>query len=483
MRANELNLGLAASGKGPLYLQVAQSVRLAIEDRRIRPGVALPGVRDLAERLGVTVNTILTALRELQAQGWVESRERVGFFVADPLPSGLPPASANKGMTGAAGFEIPAHLSPISSTANVMMDFSEAMADARLAPAQALGRAYQRALKLKGPELLGTADVKGHARLREGLCAHLRVQRAIEAGPDQVLVLSSMAMAITVVSQAFLGAQGGLVAVENPGNPHLWESIRQAGRVDLRPLAVDAEGASPADLEALIATSDQPVRLLVLSPQCHFPTGVALSEARRRQFLDLARQHRFPILELDAEYDYLMANGAQPRPLVAEDPGQVIYVGDLSRILAPGTRAAYLIAPQALSDLLAKARRHLDWQGDPVQEWALSELLIDGEIQRQLFRVRKAAAERKEALEDALQHALAGRLETQSGAMGLWLKGLGPLQDPAAFTVWVRGCQSRGLKLRLGKHYDLLQKDHAATRMEFTAFTPEELQVAVALMT
>ena len=66
-------MSLTAGQKGPLYLQVAGAVLDAIRDKRILPGVALPGIRDLAERLGVTVNTILAALRELQAQGWIES--------------------------------------------------------------------------------------------------------------------------------------------------------------------------------------------------------------------------------------------------------------------------------------------------------------------------------------------------------------------------------------------------------------------------
>ena len=151
MRANQLQLSLNEE-QGALYLQVAESVLNAIREKRILPGVALPGVRELAERLGVTVNTILAALRELQAQGWVVSRERSGFFIAEQLPEtlGRPPRTAR----GGPGFELPAHLSPISSMANVMLDLSEGTADARLAPAQALGRAYQRALKLKGPELL-----------------------------------------------------------------------------------------------------------------------------------------------------------------------------------------------------------------------------------------------------------------------------------------------------------------------------------------
>lgn len=422
MRANQLQLSLNAEYKGPLYLQVAESVLNAIRDKRILPGVALPGVRELAERLGVTVNTILAALRELQAQGWVVSRERSGFFIAEHLPGPVAALAVAGTARGGPGFELPTHLSPISSMANVMLDLSEGTADARLAPAQALGRAYQRALKLKGPELLGTSDLKGHRRLREALCSHLQVQRGFAVEPDQVLLLSSSVMAINVVAQAFLRTEGGVVAVENPGNPTLWETLRQSPQAELRAVSVDGDGAQPESLLEHLQPGRPLIRLLVLTPQCHYPTGVRLSAARRAQFLELSRQHRFPILELDPEYDYL-TGGDTPRPLVVEDPGQVIYVGSLSRIMAPSLRASFLIAPEALSNLLVRARRHLDWQGDAIQEWALAELILDGEIQRQTHRVRKAALERREALEDALLHAFRGRIAFRPGAMAMWLKG------------------------------------------------------------
>jgi len=481
MRAAQLQLSLDAERRGPLYLQVAEAVLEAVREKRILPGVALPGVRELAERLEVTVNTILAALRELQAQGWVVSRERSGFFIADPLPETPGAVRAGEARQGGPGFELPSHLSPISSMANVMMDLSEGTADPRLAPVQALSRAYQRAMKLKGPELLGSIDLKGHRRLREALCSHLQSQRGILAGPDQVLMLSSSVMAINVVAQAFLRSEGGVAAVENPGNPTLWETLRQGAQVDLQPVSVDGEGARPESLLELLQPGRPPLRLLVLTPQCHYPTGVRLSVTRRAQFLELSRRHRFPILELDSEFDYL-PSGEPLRPLVVDDPGQVIYLGNLSRIMAPGLRASFLVAPEALSNLLVRARRHLDWQGDAIQEWAMSELILDGEIQRQIHRVRKAVLERREALEDAFVHAFKGRLAFQHGAMAMWLRGEGPLADPKAFSTWIKGCQSRGLKLRSGKHYDLGAREAAATRFGFTAFTPEELQNSVAMM-
>jgi GntR family transcriptional regulator/MocR family aminotransferase len=287
-------------------------------------------------------------------------------------------------------------------------------------------------------------------------------------------------MAVAVVAQALVGRAGGAVAVENPGNPLVWETLRQAGAGPLIALPVDAAGVDVAALERALEQGAAP-RLVVLTPQCHFPTGAALSEARRSRLLALSRQHRFAILELDPEFDYLPAQGAQ-RPLASVDAGQVIYAGSLSRILAPGVRVAYVVAPEPLAGLLARARQPMDWQGDPVQEWALAELILEGELQRQLHRVRKAAAERREALEDALRHTMGNLAFDGPGAMALWLRGTGRLAEPDRFTLWIRSCQLRGLKLRLGKHYDLEGRPLAATRMGFTGFTPEELQGAVALM-
>ena len=474
VRVDEGVLKLQPGSRLPLYLQVAESVLDAIRRRQFPPGRALPSVRDLADHLSVTVNTILAALRELQAQGWLTSQERSGFFVADPLPEGH---QVQPGPGAAVpGFDLPAHLQPVTSTANVVMDLTDGWADARLAPFQALGRAYQRGLKLKGAQLLGSRDPLGLPRLREGLAALLRETRALGAEPGQILVLRSSSMAVTLVAQALIGAGGGTVAVEDPGQPEVWESLRQACPACLRGLPVDGDGADPDALEALLA--EGPLKLLVLTPHCQWPTGVQLSALRRARILDLARRHRFPILELAGDLDYQAGRVA----LAAEDPGQVLHYGSLSRSFAPGLGVGYLVVPGALAQLLARTRQRIDWQGDPVQEWALAELILDGELARQILRVRRSAGERLEAVLDALGHALGERLRPRAGAMALWLEGAGPLAEPKAFTAWIRACQAQGLKLRPGRHYRLGGQDAAATRLGFTAFTPEELQRAVAMM-
>lgn len=478
MREQHLNLYLEPEGQGPLFLQVAQVLIQAIEAGRIAPGRAFPGVRELASQLDVHRNTIFAALREMEAQGWVKARPRSGFFVADTLPRR--PALTPTVQVRQAGFELPSRLSPITDLQSVKVDLTEGLADARLAPTEALSRAYQRGLKLKGFDLLRARDFRGLRRLRAALAAHLSRQRGLSYDPDQLLIIGSTAMALNLVAQALIGSSGGQVAVEDPGNPLVRDTFRQASTAQLHPWTVDKEGVRLDALASLLKRTS--LQLAVLTPQAQHPTGVELAQERRKPILRAAFEHRFPILELDPEYDYLPR---PQRPLAAEDTtGQVIYVGSLSRIFAPGIRLGFLAAPPTLVERLARVRQHMDWQGDPLLEWSMSEFLLDGEFDRQLHRIRKAASERRSALEDALRHALEGQIsfDEQAGAMALWLKGQGRFLEPERFDLWIRACGLKGCRLRSGKTYSLAGEPMAATRLGYTAYTPEELQKIVAVL-
>jgi GntR family transcriptional regulator/MocR family aminotransferase len=482
MPSLELNLALDPGAKGPLYRQVADRIVESIQSGCLQPGGRLPGIRELAKGLAVHPNTVLAAMRDLEAQGWVRSLPRSGFFISDPLPAISAEGMRVESPEPEPGFEFPDNLASITSTQNVRMDLSDGVADARLAPADALVKAYHRALNLKGTELLSAGDFKGHHRLREALAAHLAAQRGMTLKPGQILVLRSTSMAVSLVAQTLLGPRGGNVAVENPGNPMIWETLQQVSATTLHPLPVDREGVQPEALEALLRQG--PIQLLVLSPQCHFPTGVQLTAGRRTRILELSRQHRFPILEMDQEYDFLPGPETPPRPLASGNQGQVFYAGSLSRLLAPGVRVSFLTVPEHLADPMAKVRQRMDWQGDPMLEWSLSELFLDGEILRHLRRVRKATQERRDALEDAIRHSLGETVsfESAAGGMALWLRGINKFSNPNLFDGWLRACRLKGLKLRSGNYFDLRHGELAATRLGFTAFTPEELQKAVAIM-
>ncbi|MBL0212147.1 MAG: PLP-dependent aminotransferase family protein [Holophagaceae bacterium] len=482
MRAQDLHLQLDPDSPAPLYLQVASSLEDAIRHGRILPGMALPSVRELAKRLGVHRNTVLAALSELQAQGWVDTRERAGVFVNDQLPQpqgklleGGPPT--------APGFDLPSRFLPMTDPLPQEMDLSEPRADVRMAPTEAMAKAYPRAVRRKGAELLGGEEYKGQLRLRQSLAAHLGEQRGLSVDPKRILITRGTGMALNLVAQALVGSEGADAAMEDPGDPLVRGLLKGTPGLRLHALPVDEGGARIDSLLALLERV--PLKFLVLSPQCQLPTGVALAQPRRAKLLELAQAHRVALIELDPEYDHHFGSGLPPRPLAAEDSsGQVVYIGSLSRVLAPGLHSAYLTAPGLLVDRLAKIRQRMDWQGDRVLEWALSELFLDGDFNRHLRKLRKVGLERRDALLEALGAHCGDCLSSfpSEMGMGLWVEGKGRLADPASFDAWIRMCRDLGLKLRQGSTFDHEGRPKAATRIAFTAFEPEELRNAAIRM-
>src|SRR5262249_19062584 len=131
------------------------------------------------------------------------------------------------------------------------------------------------------------------------------------------------------------------------------------------------------------------IRAVFVTPHHQFPTTVTLSAARRLRLLELARQHRFVIIEDDFDHEFHY-EGRPILPLASADTtGAVIYVGSLSKTLAPGLRLGYVAAAPRVIDHLTKYRTLLDTQGDHVLESAVAELLEDGEVQRHVRRMQR----------------------------------------------------------------------------------------------
>jgi len=478
MRLRDLALVLDPEAKEPLQLQIVRAVTAAIQGRRILPGTALPGSRQLAEELGVHRNTVVLALQRLEAEGWIEARPNRGTFVAERLPDQAPGATpAGTPAPEVPGFDLPSGLDPLTGPAPARLDLGEGLPDPRLAPMEALAKAYQRALRRHGDTLLATGEPKGNGHLRATLAEFLTERRGLRVDPEQVLVTRGSRMGFDLMCMALL-KRGGAVAVENPGNPALCAALRRMPGVTVEPVPVDREGLRIEALEAVLART--PVRFLYLTPQHQFPTTVALSAARRTQLLELARHHRMALLEddYDAEYHY---SGGPQLPLASADPtGQVVYMGSISKLLAPGVRLGFLVAPRGLVDRLGRVRAVLDRQGDRVLEWAVGDLIRDGDLARHIRRARRLYQERRDRMAGLLGEHLEGRLTftLPEGGMALWA-------EPAAgfdLEAWIGRCRGQNLVLNPGRVYNVDGQPLAGTRIAFAELEAEEAQEAVRRM-
>lgn len=460
----------------PLYAQLARGIAEAIRIGRIHSGDPLPGTRDLATRLTIHRNTVLAAYRELAAEGWIETQRARGTFVASELPEPAPKrfSAPTRPWGPRVGFDLPAAREPYVTPKRTRGEISlqGGVPDTRLVPRDALARAIRRALRQGPVSLLDYGDPMGHPRLRAALAAMLASRRGVVVGPDNVIVTRGSQMALDLVARTLL-APGDRVAVEAFGYRPAWEAFRAAGAV-LVPVPVDASGMDIDVLERVAAES--PVRAVYLTPHHQFPTTVTLSPGRRMQLLAWAAARRVALLEDDYDHEFHY-DGRPILPLASADPaGVVVYIGTLSKLLAPGLRLGFLAAPTSLIARLVATRVFVDRQGDAVLESAVAEFIEEGELQRHARKVRRVYQDRREALVSAVRREMGDALafEVPAGGLALWAR----VADGIDADAWAARAMDNGVVLYSGRRFGFDGRAVPYLRLGFAAETERDLREA-----
>jgi GntR family transcriptional regulator/MocR family aminotransferase len=467
----------------PPFLQIARSLTADIQRGRLRPGDRLPGSRRLAQSLQVHRNTVLAALAELMAEGWVETAPGRGTFVTRTIVNPLGrPFSRRLDLRAHVRAHVPFALpeSPAAyrppSLPRGTLNLSNGAPDVRLVPAAAIGRAYRRVLALRGADLLSYGEPEGHAGLRAALASMLTSTRGLPVGPDDVLVTRGSQMALTLAARALL-RPGDTVAVEELGYRPAWEAFRAAGATVV-PVVVDRDGM---DVDALKRLASRTViRAVYVTPHHQYPTTVTLKAARRLSLLALARAGRIAIIEDDYDHEFHY-DGRPVLPLASADhAGLVVYIGTLSKVLAPGLRIGYIVAPPAVLRSASAIRSLLDIQGDHAIEAAVAALIEDGELQRHVARVRRVYATRREILASSLKRVFGDSVEFTfaPGGMALWVR----LHMPVDLDEWARRSVREGVSWYTGRRYTFDGQSKPFARFSFAWLNERELPEAVRRM-
>ncbi len=473
----------------PVFVQISNQLGQLIRVGTLAAGKRLPGTRQLADSLRLNRQTIVAAYDEGIAQGWLESRMGSGTYVAaynqEVKPYALPvytkkDRDQNNNVTdGQPGYSVETLdflIRPVL-TNQAGLNLDDGFPDVRLAPMAELSRAYRSYFRWGNPQQhFGYGDTKGHPLLREQLSIHLNETRGLQTTPDNVLITRGSIMGLHLASQVIL-RPGDVVVTGETNWAGAIMNFQKAGAT-IQTVPVDQHGLAIDSLESIC--QNQRIRLVFVTPHHHYPTTVTLRADRRVRLLQLAEQYGFAILEDDYDYDFHYLS----RPILplasADRRGMVVYVGSLTKSVAPAFRVGYVVAPTALIDELARLRRIIDRQGDPMLEFAIGQLIKTGELKRHFRKALRTYQTRRDCFCDLLTTELSDviRFSRPDGGMAVWANF-----DPAVDMDSVAQRAGRaGLFLSSGVTHNPPGQRLNGTRLGFASSTEDELKRSVAIL-
>ncbi|WP_019026561.1 PLP-dependent aminotransferase family protein [Colwellia piezophila] len=418
-----LNLNKIATNKAK-YLAIADALRKAIKEGQVAPTEALPSARKLAQQLTVNRHTIMAALAELVAQGWVEAKERSGYRVVDNLPiqSSLAVNKARQTEKKFAWkFRIKQNL-PVTQKIKASQypyNFSGGQPDIRKFPFDEFKSHFAQACQRPKIDDLSYGGSRGEADLIDEISTYLRRVRSIT--DKELMICNGSQEALYMISQLLL-QPGDRVAVEQLGYPPAWAAFERTG-AELIAIKQDERGIVPEHLAQVLAQGK--VKLLYLTPLHQYPTTVSLDISRRMEIYQLAVQYGVAIVEDD--YDHEFHYDSQPiAPMAADDPaGLVIYISTFSKLMFGSARIGYVVADSVLIEQLAAYKMLMNHKSNVLVQQAVAKWMQQGGFEGHLRRMTRLYQKRRDFMVTLLQgyqkQGLPIQFEIPAGGMAIWL--------------------------------------------------------------
>jgi GntR family transcriptional regulator / MocR family aminotransferase len=355
--------------------QLEDRLRELVRDGTLAAGSRMPSSRALAGDLSVSRRLVVDAYAQLLAEGYLVARQGAGTYVAATaaVADGTPPAQ------------------PASAP---QFDFFPGAPDLSAFPRTLWLRAMRDVLRSAPDGALAYPDASGAPELRGALSSYLRRVRGVVVEPDAIVVCSGATQGIALLARA-LRAQGVAdIDIEDPGLPPHRGVLAYAG-LRVRGVEVDEQGVLVDQLRASV---------VLTTPAHQCPTGVVLSPQRRGELVRWASDGGVVIEDdYDAEFRY---DRAPLGALQGLAPDRVVYMGTVSKTLAPGLRLGWLVLPPSLLDAVAQAKAFDDLGCPVLDQLVLARLLATSAYDRHLRRARRRNRARRDALIAAVAREL-----------------------------------------------------------------------------
>lgn len=366
-----LTLYLDEKSKDPYYLQIYEQLRDKVSAGELKKDEKLPSGRRMAENLGVSRTTVDMAYSQLMAEGYIYSRDRSGYYVADigQLINMIPVYTPTFENEESAGEESP-----------VKYDFAPAGAEALNFPEGYFKRMFRQVLAEDDGTLFDACPGMGDPDLRRAIADYLKFNRGVNTDADHILVGAGSQYLMMILLK--LLDEDTVYAMENPGFVATYNTLKALG-ASVVPVGVDSRGIDVAELEQTSASA------VYVTPSHQFPLGVVMSASRRRELINWTRREpgRYIIEDdYDSEFRY---HGKPISALKSMDSNdRIVYMGSFSKVISSAMRISYLVLPESLRVRYLSRFRYFPSTVSKLEQVLMTRFLTGGSFERHLNRIR-----------------------------------------------------------------------------------------------
>ncbi|NOU51943.1 PLP-dependent aminotransferase family protein [Pseudoalteromonas sp. JBTF-M23] len=408
-----------------LHSKLLNKLTEDIKDGRLAPGSMLPGSRTLAKQLGVNRKTVQQVYEELEGQGWVVIRPKSGTYISQTLPEQTLTLSNEHAVNSQDKAKATSQLVEILYQDAVCaysreISGNDGTPDSRLIPYSLLARTYRKVcINLSRHSKLGYGDPRGTTELRQSVKKMLSSDRFMSCSDKQICIVRGSQMGIYLASRVLDPNKGAIVVEDLCYLPA--RAAFESNGFKIISCKIDQNGLSIEHLREILG--NYTISAVYVTPHHQFPTTVCLPMDRRLALLELSKSHKFAVLEDD--YDHEFHYDGNPIPPLASLPHSenVVHIGSMSKVFAPGLRLGYIVADPSFIERAAQEIVLIDRQGNTVTEIVLSELMESGEVKRHIRKIRKQYQARRDFAAREFKRIFGSGVSFSlpTGGMAIWI--------------------------------------------------------------
>lgn len=341
-------------------------------------------------------------------------------------------------------------------------------------PISAFTQACNTVMERDGAAALQYSTTEGFPALRQAIADFL----PWDVNPDQILITTGSQQALDLIGKVFLDKDSRIL-VEKPTYLGALQAF-----TPFEPLPVgvnsDDEGMLIDDFAAKVGTGENKARLAYVLPNFQNPTGRTMTEERRQALVEKAKELDIPLIE-DNPYGDLWYEGEPPLPLAARNPEGVIYMGSFSKVLAPGLRVGFIVAPKSVYGKLTQAKQAADLHSPSFNQRVVAEVMKDGFLHSHIPTIRAMYKVQRDVMLMALETEMEGLDVTWTrpvGGMFLWVR----LPKGMDAQVLLAEAVERGMAFVPGAPFYADEAETNTLRLSYVTVSPEQIRQGVAAL-